>query len=75
MCWSQWERPPSVSQSGGVPFGLTPAWKYPPEMAVYLKGQPQVDITGRDRILLCQNEGWAASLCGAERFPGLSTAG
>ncbi len=45
-----------------MPFGLVPPWKYPPEVAVYLKGQPQVDIIARYRISLPQNEGWTASL-------------
>jgi len=35
-----------------VPFGLAPAWMYPPDVAVYLKGQPQVNIIGRYRIIV-----------------------
>ena len=35
-----------------MPFGLAPPWKYPPDVAVYLKGQPQVDIISRYRIIM-----------------------
>ena len=45
-----------------MPFGLGPPWKYPPDVAVYLKGQPQVDLIGRYRILSTQNEGGLAHL-------------
>ncbi len=45
-----------------MPFGLAPPWKYPPDVAVYLKGQPQVDLIGRYRILSTQNEGGLAHL-------------
>jgi len=38
-----------------VPFGLAPPWKYPPDVAVYLKGQPQLDIISRYRILSAPN--------------------
>ncbi len=52
----------SCLKGGRVPFGLAPPLKYPPDAAVYLKGQPQLDIIGRYRILLHQNEGWLARL-------------
>ncbi len=45
-----------------APFGLAPPWKYPPDVAVYLKGQAQVDIIGGHRILSTQNEGRPAHL-------------
>ncbi len=45
-----------------MPFGLAPPWKFPPDVAVYLKGQPQVDIIGRYRILSIQSEGGLARL-------------
>ncbi len=40
-----------------MPFGLAPPWKYPPDVAVYLKGQPQVDIIGRYRMLSALKRG------------------
>ncbi len=45
-----------------MPFGLAPPWKFPPDVAVYLKGQPQVDIIGHYRILSIQSEGGLARL-------------
>ncbi len=45
-----------------MPFGLAPPWKFPPAVAVYLKGQPQIDIIARYRILSAQNEGGLARL-------------
>ena len=45
-----------------MPFSLAPPWKKPPDVAVYLKGQPLVDKIARYRISLPQNEGWTASL-------------
>jgi hypothetical protein len=45
-----------------APFGLASPWKYPPDVAVYPKGQAQVDIIGGHRILSTQNEGGPAHL-------------
>jgi len=45
-----------------APFGLALPWKYPPDVAVYLKGQAQLDIIGGHRILSTQNEGGPARL-------------
>ncbi len=45
-----------------MPFGLAPPWKYPPDVAVYLKDQPQVDVIGRYRILSAQKYAGPAGL-------------
>jgi len=47
----------SCLKGGRMQFGLALPWKYPPDVAVYLKGQPQVDLIRRYRILSTQNEG------------------